>query len=54
MNTRGDTTSSENDTLTVAELIKTLKQYPQDKIITYDYGLPIEIFEVDDDTLTIA
>jgi len=38
----------------VAELIEILKQYPQDEIITYDYGLPIQIFELSDGTLTIA
>lgn len=42
------------ETITVGELIERLKQYPQDTIITYDYGLPIQIWELYDGTLTIA
>ena len=39
---------------TVEDLIKVLENYPKDTKITYDYGLPVEIFELDDGSITIS
>lgn len=40
--------------MTVEELIELLKTYPQDAKISYDFGLPIEIYELEDGSLTIT
>lgn len=39
---------------TVEDLIKVLEKYPKDTKITYDYSLPVEIWELEDGTITIA
>ena len=44
----------EQKIITVGKLIEILEKYPKDKIITYDYVLPIEIFELENGNLTIA
>ena len=46
--------NDEQKIITVGELIEILEKYPKDKTITYDYGLPIEIFELEDGNLTIS
>ena len=39
---------------TVEDLINVLSRYPKDAKITYDYGLPIEIYELGDGSITIS
>lgn len=39
---------------TVEDLINALRRYPKDTKITYDYGLPVEILELDDGSITIS
>ena len=39
---------------TVEDLINALRRYPKDTKITYDYGLPIEIYELEDGSITIS
>lgn len=39
---------------TVEDLINALRRYPKDTKITYDYGLPIEIYELEDGSVTIS
>ena len=39
---------------TVEYLIKVLENYPKDTNITYDYGLPVQIWELDDGSITIS
>lgn len=39
---------------TVEDLIKVLENYPKDTKITYDYGLPIVIWELNDGSITIG
>ena len=39
---------------TVEDLIKVLENYQKDTKITYDYGLPIVIWELDDGSITIS
>ena len=50
-----DKNMEEKEIKTVADLIEVLKEYPPDMRISYDYGLPINILRIFDDTeLTIA
>jgi hypothetical protein len=39
---------------TVEDLINVLRRYPKDTKITYDYSLPIEIYELEDGSITIS
>lgn len=39
---------------TVEDLIRVLENYPKDTKITYDYSLPVEIWELEDGSITIA
>ena len=39
---------------TVEDLINALRRYPKDTKITYDYGLPIAIYELEDGSITIS
>lgn len=39
---------------TVEDLINALRRYPKDTKITYDYGLPIEIYELEDGSIAIS
>lgn len=39
---------------TVEDLINALKRYQKDTKITYDYALPIEIYELEDGSITIS
>ena len=39
---------------TVENLIEVLEKYPKDTKITYDYGLPVEILELNDGSITIC
>lgn len=39
---------------TVEDLINVLENYPKDTKITYDYGLPIVIWELENGSITIS
>lgn len=39
---------------TVGDLIMVLERYRKDTKITYDYGLPIVIWELEDGSITIC
>lgn len=39
---------------TVEDLISVLENYPKDTKITYDYCLPIVLWELDDGSITIG
>ena len=39
---------------TVEDLINALRRYPKNTKITYDYGLPVQLYELDDGSITIS